>query len=500
MRRVVPVSDFEVAIGIASKGSETWLLLSSDAVFARLHLIAHQPPRGSSPGEFVRSVRNRLEGARLETAAQIGADRIAELRFVSSEGPITLVAELMGKHSNLILIDSGAKILACMKPVGISKSKRPIQTGRTYKLPPVDLVDGTSPSDFIRASPFLTRLVEADGNAFDAVERALGGVLEPVYSSGFGAYPIPVHALGYPDVRSATFSGALEEALGSLVAAARVEQAKRTLAGQLERVLLAREAALHDLRQAADTAARARDLQVMGELVLAFASSVEPGSTSLSTVNYQGNPIEIPLQSDLSPQENAQRYFDKAKRAKLGSAGVKDRIAIISGDAYDLKRALTSLNDAKSMDQVSSIADLAAARKWLNKVPPASSTSEKAKVPFEGHKIRTIEGPRGFKVLYGENASSNDYLTSRVAKPNDYWLHVRGATSAHVVIQTMNQPSKVGPDVLRFAAEVAYRNSTAKHSKHVPVDYTLKKYVRKPRGSAVGTAVYTHEKTIYVGE
>ena len=110
----------------------------------------------------------------------------------------------------------------------------------------------------------------------------------------------------------------------------------------------------------------------------------------------------------------------------------------------------------------------------------------------------TLMAPGGLTVLYGENAESNDYLTLRVAKPSDWWLHVRGHVSAHVVIQTRNQPEKVSKEALMFAAKVAVQHSSLKHSGYVPVDYTLKKYVRKPRGGPKGTALYTHEKTLHV--
>ena len=101
-------------------------------------------------------------------------------------------------------------------------------------------------------------------------------------------------------------------------------------------------------------------------------------------------------------------------------------------------------------------------------------------------------------MLFGENAESNDYLTLRVAKPDDYWLHVRGSVSAHVVIRTDRHPEKIGKELLVFAAKVAVQNSPSKHSGFVPVDYTLRKYVRKPRGASAGTALYTHEKTLHV--
>ena len=112
--------------------------------------------------------------------------------------------------------------------------------------------------------------------------------------------------------------------------------------------------------------------------------------------------------------------------------------------------------------------------------------------------MRDVLGPNNYRILYGENSEANDYLTLRVAKSNDYWLHVRGHTSAHVVVQTHNQPDKVPREVLMVAAKIAVQNSNQKHAGYVAVDYTLKKYVRKPKSAAKGSALYVNEKTLHV--
>jgi predicted ribosome quality control (RQC) complex YloA/Tae2 family protein len=109
-----------------------------------------------------------------------------------------------------------------------------------------------------------------------------------------------------------------------------------------------------------------------------------------------------------------------------------------------------------------------------------------------------VVSPAGWKVFYGENATSNDYLTTKVAKPNDYWLHVRGVTSAHVVLQTHNQPERVQREDLMFAAKLAVSKSLSKHSSYVSVDYTLKKHVRKPKKSPPGFVTYSQEKVLHV--
>jgi predicted ribosome quality control (RQC) complex YloA/Tae2 family protein len=104
----------------------------------------------------------------------------------------------------------------------------------------------------------------------------------------------------------------------------------------------------------------------------------------------------------------------------------------------------------------------------------------------------------GFEILYGENSQSNDYLTTKVAKPNDWWLHARSITGAHVVIRTANRPDAVPLSTIRQAAAIAAGHSDAKHSSLVPVDYTLRKFVRKPRAAAPGLVTYQREKTIDV--
>ena len=98
----------------------------------------------------------------------------------------------------------------------------------------------------------------------------------------------------------------------------------------------------------------------------------------------------------------------------------------------------------------------------------------------------------------GENAISNDYLTTRVATPNDIWLHARSITSAHAIIRSQNRPTSVSSAAIRLAAEQVARRSDAKHARLVPVDYTLRKFVRKPRRAAPGAVTYSHEKTLDV--
>ncbi|HTQ09010.1 MAG TPA: NFACT RNA binding domain-containing protein, partial [Fimbriimonadaceae bacterium] len=274
------------------------------------------------------------------------------------------------------------------------------------------------------------------------------------------------------------------------------ETLKKSLIGQLQRVIFAREVALQDLAQAKDLGERATQMQMTGDLILAYGPSAPEGAKELGAFDFEGKPLTIPLDPGKTYQENAGEYFAKAKKSKLGMSTVRDQIERLSQERDELLSLTDRIENAERLDEVEAFREEASKRRWLHSRAVVSKHKEER--PYEGHRIRELLAPNGWTVLYGENAEANDYLVLRVAKPNDWWLHVRGNVSSHVVVVTRNQPEKVTRDVLEYAARIAVQHSALKHSGYVPVDYTLRKYVRKPRGAAKGTAIYTHEKTIHI--
>lgn len=482
-------------------GSERLLLLSADPVFARAHLTGRRPGRGELP-EFCVQLRKRLTDARLELVRQRGLDRVLELGFSAEDGDSMLVCELMGKHSNLMLVDSRRAVVAAAKWVGPRHSRRPILPGKPYEPPPfaprpslLKARDGDDLRDYEGVSPFLAKLI-ASGVPLEEVQRAVReDAYLPVVSPGFGAYPWTLESLGLPVVAKASISQALDAAFTERVEQTRLEQTRSALRGRLNRVLLARETALNDLEEAVDAAEKARDTQILGELILAYQGMVRAGDSRLTAWDMEGNEVEIRLDPKLSAMENAERYFAKAKRAKAGADQVRSQRERIGQDVDGIALMLESLELCATADEVAELEDKARRNRWLVEMRAPTAKEER---PFEGHSVKELLSPGGYRVLYGLNATSNDYLTTRVAKPNDWWLHVRGATSAHVILLAGKAPEKVPAADLLFAAELAVRNSPSKHSSYVAVDYTLKKYVRKPRGSAAGSVTYTHEKTLHV--
>jgi len=504
VQRISQPEDHVVVLGIYADGGEAYLLLSCDPIFFRGHLVTKRPVNQPQPPQFCSALRSRIDGARLSRVEQVGFDRILVLTFEGFEGEYRLIAELMSKHANLVLVDDKDKIIGVAKPIGVTKSIRPLLAGRTYTPPPFEkrpsllkAKSGDNLKEFEGASPFLAKLIDALPNGLDVVQQtARAAKFSPVISPGNGAYPMSVAPLGLEEFSRPSISIALEQHFSQAVPDYKAEQLKSSLVAQLNRVLLSREAAISDLSQAKDAAARAGGLQVQAELVLAYGPGLEQASDKLEAYDYDGNPITIRLDPELTYLENANKLFEKAKKAKSGKSLVEDQLNRLQTERVDIDLLLSRVEKTDRLTELETLRDEARTRKWLFQTYiPAAKKEDR---PYEGHRIRELIGPGGATVLFGENSTSNDYLTLRVAKPEDYWLHVRGSASAHVVIRTNKHPEKVGPELLLYAAKIAVMNSPSKHSGFVPVDYTLKKHVRKPRGAPAGTALYTHEKTLHV--
>ena len=477
-------TDTEIVLGLYHRGASGFFLISCHPEFARAHFITKRVGNQIQPPQLCASMRARIEGAKLIEVVQVEGDRILQMTFEGTSGVHVFIAELMGKHSNLIFCDQAWRTLSAAKWVGKSKSRRPIQPNTPYVLPPVMHKDGGVPS-----SPFWERLLLANPGI-------ISPPFCPVISPGNGAYPYSVAALGVEEFRRGSMSIALEQHFDQAIPAYYAESIRSLLLTQVHRGVLAKEVALNELEQAESAGGKAPTWQRFGELVLAYGPSQPSGGSQMVAWDYDGTEVTIQLNPEMSFKDNANAYFERAKRAKSRLGMVVEQIQRLRQQHRDMVLFLEKVGGANRLDELMSLKEEAGKHRWLNL--QAIPIAKKEDRPYEGHRVRELHGPSGYVVLFGENAEANDYLTLRIARSNDYWLHVRGDTSAHVVIQTRNQPEKVQMDVIRFAAKIAVQNSKAKHSTFVSVDYTLKKYVRRPKGAAKGSVFYTHEKTINV--
>jgi predicted ribosome quality control (RQC) complex YloA/Tae2 family protein len=230
------------------------------------------------------------------------------------------------------------------------------------------------------------------------------------------------------------------------------------------------------------------------------------GTTQITVQDYfDPNYAErvIALDPELSGQENAGEWFEKARKARGGAEIAKEQCARAKAPIERLQEALAQVEAWEEAEEHDTNA-LKALHKRLRSdqlLPDEvmiEAQARKNASEFQGHKIRRVMTPQGYEVLIGETATANDFLLTRLASPNDLWFHVRASASAHVIVRTNNRPDAVPRTVIEAAALLCARHSSEKHASIVPVDYTLRKYVRKPRGSAPGYAHYERESTLHI--
>jgi len=541
-------SPLDVVLTIRSGGSNYSLLISADAQSPRIHLTSIKRPNPKTPPNFCMLLRKYLEGSRFAGVEQVDFDRILHIEFVAYDGErLNLVVEIMGKHSNVILVNGVGRILGAVKPVGRQKNRyREILPGRQYvsppsqdKLSPMDvtrkqfdslLADTFRPAEgvevgeiaswlartFTGVGPFAARELAAGseddlrrlGDEFEGLFRDIrSGKFSPVLitdaggrSIGFYAFPSLQHPASNQHER-ASISAAADMYYASALPRQAFEQAKGSFISRVRKELEARKHTWESIQEGIAECDGAERLKQIGELILSQVASIPEGADSVELVDYydpNGATVAVKLNPQLRGPENAEAYFRKYRKAVSGAKALRDSPwrTETNAEIKLLQKVLDSADAITSEEQIQSLADVLASQGIQIRRQEQVAVKER-KAEFDGHKVARVISD-GWEILVGRNSEANDYLLTRVARPTDFWVHVKASPSAHVIIRTNGKPEAVPKSVLHAAAELAARHSDSRHSSLVPVDYTLRKYVRKPKGSPAGKALYQNEKTIFV--
>jgi len=532
-----------------SRGAVRHLLCCIQPEMARIHFAA-ELPEAERLGPFGQLIRSRLAEARLAEVDQPPFNRVVRLGFDALGGRLWLVAELMGRHSNLLLAD-GRGVLGALKVVTAQMSpRRPVLPGRPYRPPPADRpTPETLEAEQLRGllqsplplprrlsqalqgvSPTLAREIAVRAGldpaapaaaAVESADRLLqglretsvmlaGGAFSPTfYTDGerpaaFAAFPMRVFA-GFTAHPAGTMSEAVDRFSRESAPTSHLEARRAHLAASVGATLAKREAALEENRRALAEAEAADRYRVMGDLVLTYARAARPRDPILRVPDHTagGAEIAIPLDPALSPSENAQRYFRRYAKARAVGRALPARIAEVEAEARALRDALVQIGAAVTSDDLREIQEDLAAAGVLGRRPSPSRIGRGRRAP--GRQDRSPPaagtGPRRFHtadgatILAGRSARENDRITFRDAGPDDLWFHARGMAGAHVILKAGGAPTEAS---MTAAAQVAAHYSEGRHSPQVAVDWVARKHVRKPRGAGPGAVTYAGERTLLV--
>ncbi|MEX0836871.1 MAG: NFACT RNA binding domain-containing protein [Gemmatimonadota bacterium] len=227
-------------------------------------------------------------------------------------------------------------------------------------------------------------------------------------------------------------------------------------------------------------------LRATGDLILARYGDVARGKAEAVLVDFEGAEVRVELDPELEPHQNAARYYDRATRIERARERLPGLIEKAGRDAEALEDVLRRARTEETTPE-----ELLAAIP-SSSGPPSGGDEEQVTVPY-----RTFTSSGGLEIRVGRGARHNDDLTFHHSSPGDVWLHARHTAGAHVILR-WNGPGNPPSRDLAEAATLAALHSKARTSGSVPVDWTFRKYVRKPRGAARGAVVPDRVSTLFV--
>jgi predicted ribosome quality control (RQC) complex YloA/Tae2 family protein len=422
---------------LRSNGVNHYLRVVLNPGETRIGRIKVKPKAAPVPHPFVMLLRRETVGLGVMNISWINQDRVVRLAFGRGERMCAVVAELTSRHANLFWLNAKGEIGGSFFPN--RSHQRDLNPGNPY----------------IHPSP--PRSAVSPSNRF----------------------------------RNAAVPEAAIDAYYSEKTRDREAEAQRTRLLRMIRTA-SRKASrlLKKLETDLERAENGDRLFNQGHVLKAHLSQVKKGMSQMETVDFEGNPISIDLNPTLSPTENMEKIFTRAKRYGRAIGQIEDRMLLTMTDIDRLRNIETAVQEANPPRLNEIETGLLAQYPYLKKISGQGKNVQEERLPY-----REFIVSNNRTVRVGRSAKDNDMLTLRHAKPQDLWLHVRGDTGSHVVVP-MGRKEVAQQDLLVDAAHLAAHFSRLKGESDVEVIYTRRRYVQKPKGAAPGSVRLIQEKTI----
>ncbi len=542
----------EIIISMRTKNGGVKLLLSASASSARVHITENKAENPKSPPMFCMLMRKHLNCAKLTDIRQDKLERILFLDFeaVNELGDlvkITVAAEIMGKYSNIILINENGKIIDSLKRVDSEMSReRLILPGMVYSLPPREerlcFLDCSaedikasfrkilSSSDcllskavirtFEGVSPLVARewTYRASGNAdtvlSEGMDKYFDGFIKAVFETrdkifdndlkyvilrdenksdkDFCFFDISQYDGIYDKIYLDSASEILDRFYAERDSFARMKQRFGDMYKLIKNTRDRISKRLYSQKEELQNARNRDEYKLKGDLISANIYKLEKGMGFFETENFYDEScpvIKIELDRRLSPSQNMQKYYSEYRKADTAEKILTERIAHGEEELSYIESVSDALSRAETEDDINALREELAGEGYLKR------QGKKQKNP----KIlppKMFLSPDGFEIAIGRNNVQNDKLTLKTAEKTDIWLHTKDIPGSHVIIFAHGK--NVPDSTIMYAAKLAAFHSKARGSSQVPVDYVPVRLVKKPAGSKPGKVIFTGNKTLYV--
>lgn len=524
INRIVQPGKDDLLLYIYTGKTVLKLVICTSASFNRVCLTSAEPEAPAVAPNFCMLLRKHLLGAEITDVTQPGFERIIALSVhcVSdfTQADRVLYAEVMGKYSNVILVENGV-ILGALKTVPLEENRRRVLfPGVKYTLPAPQ--DKVSPADGDLLSA-LARYDEAEDKArylFDRVsgiayptaqrivEEAEGRTGEDLaafikeYLFEGETCPCILYEHGAPKdffakrvpfvLPRESLQSAQDELYSYNEKKKTFEEKKRRLESVTRALKKKQEKKLSQINESLSECENGEELRIKGELITANIYKLERGMPECKLQNYydpECREIRIALDKTLAPAQNAQKYFKRYAKLKRTAEALTPRKEAEEASLAYTESVLAFLSQAESAEDLAGIEEELVGLELIKPRQTGKKKREKEEIPF-----RVFE-KSGFTVLAGRNNVQNDRLL-RAAAPDDIWLHTQKYHSSHVIIETNGR--KVPDEVLLFAAGICAYYSDGRDGGKIPVDYCERRFVKKPPKAKAGFVTYTDYKTVLV--
>ena len=543
----------ELIINLRTFDGNRRLLISTRGDSPRVGITEYSVENPDKPPMFCMLLRKRLTSAKLTAIRQPGLERMLFFDFdgvneLGDKVKLTLAVEIMGKHSNVVLIDGEGIIIDALKRVDVTlSSKRLVLPSLIYEMPPsqdklsiededteslvkavelnpetslskalLNTITGVSPIICRELSYIATGEVDTDKdlmsqsqwqNLKEAFDRLKSEVLNPSDYAvtlkntqgklfDFAFMPIAQYGDSVEKFEFDSFCKALDAFYHTRESLERMRVKSHTLSklvsNNIER--LARKISVQKVELE-----KCKDREILrqkADLIGANMHLIKKGAPYADVINFydeNAGTIRIALDVTKAPQQNAQKYYKDYAKAKTADKMLRVQIETSQEELLYLETVADEIHRAENEQDLSSIRQELISEGYLkeNKGEKNNRKQQKQKPDF-----REFETKDGFKILVGRNNRQNDLLTLKTANKNDLWLHTKDIPGSHTVIITEGR--EVSEEAILEAAQIAAWFSKAKDSSQVPVDFTLIRRVSKPQGAKPGKVIYTDQTTVYV--
>lgn len=529
INKIQQMDNSSLLFKLRAGGKNHQLLISSHPMYARFHLTEHKYEFPFDPPMFSRILRKHIEGGFITEIKQLGNDRqvhihIRAINDIGDDIERILILEIMGRHSNIILTDKEYKIIDGIKHLTPNNNVRTIMPGFTYEGPPTDKklnprtealeelpkfidfnsgrlkkqilmnIEGFSPV-FIDEVESRVKYFNID-NIVPAIKETLKDsdniqavyydLKKPVF------YFTPLTHLGEPDKVYGNLSQLLDDYYHRRYQISAIRQKSSDYLQVIEREHDKTVRKITNLKADLKEAAEKDKYQKYGELITAYMHNIGNYQESAVVMDYYTNEnIEIPLDKQLSPAGNAQRYYNMYNKLKNREKIAQEQLRLAHMDVEYFSNLLHQMENITTADEVEEVRQELIEQKIIKERNRGKKKKKVNKI-----QLHEFETSAGLPVFVGKNNKQNDYLTNRKAQNNHLWFHTKDIPGSHVVIA--HNAAEITEDDILEAAMLAAFHSKAGQSAGVPVDYTEIKHVKNIPGTKPGFVTYSEQSTVLV--